>query len=381
MAYLIDDDTMLASLNGSHSARYALDVFYDDVPIILDLPVTAEGSWSADGAGQVQTNGSIFIRTDQPTLDRSGRTFAPDDLTDALAPAGQEVVIKRIISIGSTEYPAVVMARLRITGVPTIDETRIKRRRPGQTDVIATTSLELELQDQFERLAADSFTEPTSPLAAGTVWSEIRRICPLPVQVALADADIKAGYVYPDSRLDAITELLRTVGGVPHLTREGTLTARLADPMSVPYVAIDLDGTIQDQSNSLSNDFHNHVVVTGSSSGSRQLVGEAKVIGGTLSVYGPFGNRVRRESAQNAATQSALDAIAAAYLAEELASQVKVVKVTGLPRLDIELGDVVKVTDPRSGRTETGQVSGYGYSLNPTDLMTLEVSVPQTIGT
>lgn len=376
MVVLIDDDTQSAMLLGSHAATWTADVFFEGVPTIMDLPLAAAGNVSIDGTAKVQTSGRLYIRSDQPILDRDGNVLAPEDASDFLAPFGQEIVIKRTVSLGSRVFDPVVLCRMGISEVPTIETTR---QRLFGTHFVNSVNLEVSMQDAFDKIDADEFTEPASPLDGATTWSEIRRLSSIPVEAVGNDVPVAKSVVYSGNRLDAITLLLANVGLVPHLNRSGVLTARSATPLQDGVIPVDLSGTIQDQTNSLSNRFHNCVVVQGASSGSKQIIGLAQVTSGPLSVYGPMGRRVRSESNPLAVTQGAADSTAATYLQQELSSQAKEVKVNCLPRLDLEAGDVVTATDPKSGRVETGVVSGLDYSLDPTDLMSVTVQVPQQV--
>jgi hypothetical protein len=376
MTYLVDDDTLSASLNGSHKAKWTCDVFYAGVPTLTDLPILNTGTFSVDGSANIQGTARIYVASDQPILDRAGTPLAPNDVDDLLAPYGQEIVLKRQISLGSRAFPPVVMGTLRIAEVPTIQQTR--RRLRGST-FLDSVYLELSLKDRFDKIDGDQFSEPSSPTSGATVWAEIQRISTVPVQSAVNDAPVSSTYVYDGGKIPAITDLLTTIGAVPYMTRQGILTALPAAPMSGAYSITDLTGQIVDQSNSLSNAIRNRVVVTGSGTGSSQLVGVAQIESGALSVYGEMGARVRTETFALATTQGAVDAAAKTYLAQELATQSKVVTVNALVNLALEIGDVAKATDPASGRVEIGVVSKIDYSLDPKALASVQLTIPQGV--
>lgn len=358
---------------GLHSAGYIADVSYDGEPTFPDLPLAPTGSITVDASGRVQATGRLYVRSDYRFPD--GRTLAPRALRDTLAPMGQEVDIRLAVALGSDNLGAVSLGRFRIRNVPTITETR--RRLGASGNHYRTVALELEVADRFDALTEDEFPEVQAPRAGAGSWSELRRLWPFPVVTSdlFPDKVLPSSLIYPETTAEAIEVLARNLGGVPHLTREGALTVRPEfPPLSA---AVDLTGTIADMDDHLSNQFANMVVVTGEKSGDKQLIGVAKISEGPLSISGPLKRRVRKVNDPLATTQDAVDAAARSWLRRLSGAQAKTVAITCLPTPALDPGDPIKATDPESGRVEVGYVSRLVYSLDPTDLMSVELTVPR----
>jgi hypothetical protein len=365
-------DLSAAMLDGSHSARYVADALYNGVVTYPNLPLITAGSIATRAESRIQTSGRIYLRDKSDGVSES---LAPDAMMDTLAPFGQEVDIRREVYIGQDFIGARSIGRFRITQVPSIAETR---RRVGNAWFRDSVAVELKLDDLFEKLDADTFAVAESPQPGATVWSEIRRISSVPISRTDADAPVGTSTVYEKDRLDVITELMATLGLVPHMTREGALTGRRADPIGDGVAPVaDLTGTIRDMSNSLSIDIYNMVIAKGYGSGAAQLVSTDSITEGPLSIYGPLGRRPYEYNSSLMTTQAMVDAAAKTRLSNIANRYLKRVTINCLPRLDLEAGDPVTATDPDSGRVEVGQVTGLDWNLNPTELMTVEITTPK----
>lgn len=368
MVYAIPSDVQQV-MRRSHTARYVADAFYDGIPTLSGMNVSTSGSIDGSASSRIQTTASISIESNSMTRVSDGGTIAPRYAVDALATYGQEIVISRQILFGRTVVATIPCGTFRISEAPTIN----RYGRPFGTDYVYTAeSVELKLDDRFEPIDAADLSLVQSPKSGASMWSEVRRFSPFPVVVApeIADRGVAKTMVYEQSRLDTITDLLALAGAQPKMTREGSLTGRLTDPVSDP---VDLTGTIQPFERSMSKDFINHVVVTTVADGADQVLAEAMVTDGVLRVSGPAGDRVLHVDAGLADSRGAAAALASSRLRSGLQGRREQVKVSCLPNLTLELGDPVVATDPYTQDTVEGTVDGFSLPMNPTELMTVTI--------
>jgi hypothetical protein len=359
------DDAARAALEQSHIAGYRVSAFYGSELRLEVVPVTFDGSISFDGDANIQGGGSVFLA-------RDGESLVPREKTDTLAPYGQELQIDRTIRVGDNEW-AIPLGRFRITRVPSAKE--YFRRYPALART-AGWSAQLELKDRLDIVQADDFLAVTQPVVGNTTWDEIQRLSPIPIVKTLPDKPLPTGIVY-ESRFKAITQLMDNLGGVPHMTRQGALTARVKDAwLTATVPAFEVHGVIE-MDDGMSNDLYNSVVVT--TSQDPTIVGYAEVTGdyNPLSVTSPLGRRTYRMQLPIITTQAEADAAAITARDRLSTRQSRVVRVTCLPRPDIELGDYGTVVDEATGRAITGEVSEMSFSMNPTAPMTLTLIVAE----
>lgn len=359
---------LFEALNEGHEPGWRASAVYGARTTIEDVPADwTSGSLSFNGDAKIQGQGSIYLAKD-------GESLVPKGKTDPLAPFGQEIVLERTVTVGPKVW-SIPMGRFRITDIPSARE--YFRRYPSQLGVVGW-SAELKLSDRFEQIDADDFLKAEGPVAGNSVWDEIRRLSPIPIVQSLTDRAVPAGVTYR-SRLDAITELLDSIGGVPHMTRQGALTARVKDAwLTATEPVFEINGVI-DMDDSMSNNFYNQVQVKSSIGGNdlvafRQILDESN----PLAVTRPIGGRTYRYSSPLLDTQAKVDEAAATVLARVSTRQSKTTKVTCLPQPHIELGDFGQVTDPASGRVVKGEVTAMRYSFDPTSSMTIELIASDT---
>lgn len=373
---LVLDDDVREALEQSHIGGWRASAFYGATMTIPEVPLDREGSLSYSGDQQIQAKGSVGLARDYASM-------VPKSRTDPLAPFGQELLIERTVTLGSRTW-GIPMGRFRITEVPSSKE--YFRRHPNMDPsnpnnspaLVVGWAVKLTLADRFESIIADDFLVTEGPLPGNTVWAELQRLSKGPIQASLPDASIPAGVVY-QSRIDAIQKLMAAIGGVPHLTRQGVLTARLADPWLTATVPVfTVRGTI-DMDDSWSMDLYNQVQVK-SSSGGNELSAFRRITDPTnpLSVDRPIGGRTYKFSSPLLDTQAKVNAAADTVLKRVSGRQSRMVKVTCLPRPDIELGDFGLVVDDVSGREVLGEVASMNFSLNPTAPMTLDMIAAET---
>lgn len=372
MPIVVPDDYQAAMSGGSFTTRHVLDVFYNGQPTLTGLSIASQGSLSGRADASIQTSGRIVVKQASQFIAGGGDSLAPSQALDILGTVGQECVVSRQVYLGQEFVGSVPYGRFRITEIPTIEQTA---RRFGSAQLITSALVELVIKDLFEPIDAADFATIEAPRPDATVWSEVRRLSPVPVVQSIANPAVSSATIYDSSRLATITKLLQIAGAVPHMTRQGALTGRLTDPFSSTAVApIELRGTVQSLSRGMSNDYRNRVVITSTVNGADQIVAEARVSTGPLRFNGPAGERVVRRNAGLATTAAAQQALADSILAESLRGRMSTVRVTCVPDMRIELGDAVTAIDPQTGRVETGMVTGKMDSMNPTELQQIDLA-------
>lgn len=329
------------------------------------IPLAPGGSITGDGDGVIQSSARLTAAGRAPSL-------IPHSPTDPLGSYGQEIALWRTVRLRSTTWE-VPLGRFRITG----SENEVEHFRRGTREV-KSWSIDLTLQDRFEQIDEDDFLTAEAPQAGATVWSEIRRLSPIPIQERLGDVSVPRTMVY-ESRIDAIAELMGLLGGVPHLTREGVLTARAADVwMLNPAPVFDIDGVIG-WGDKRSNAFKNQVRTTNPSDSA--IVGFAQHLDDTdPRSVSRAGGRTIVHSSPLYTTRAAANAGAKTRLRSVLSQRSRVITVVCSPEaLLIELGDFGRVYDPKQDREAFGEVAGYSFPLDPTRPPTLDLIVAQEV--
>jgi hypothetical protein len=325
------------------------------VPVTLDL----SGSVTFSASAEVQSAAQV-------TAVGIGDSLVPKSKTDPLATYGQELSIWRTVSVRGVTWEVPL-------GVFRINRAGDSFER-FRGDTVLGWSVSLSLLDRFEMYRAGDFLSVEGPVSGNLVWDEIRRLALTPVQVALGDAAVPPATVY-ESRLDAVEVLASLLGGVPHLTREGVLTARRADAwLTETTPAFDIDGTIA-WSDEMTSDFFNQVQVK--STNDQSIVAYAAITddANPLSVN-RAGPRTYRQSAPIYVDQAAAQAAADTILARVSTRRSRTVQVSCTPEaLLLELGDFGWVRDPVQERAVLGEVSGIRISLDPTQPVSLDLIV------
>lgn len=366
---LVLDDDLRKALEDNHEPSYVAQAFYGPDLTLEDVPLDTDGSLTFSGDAVMQGKGTVHIRRD------GERSLVPHDDTDPLAPTGQELAIARVVTVGEKSWQ-IPLGRFRIEEVP--DMREYFRLWPSMKEVVGW-ECELKLTDRFDIIDADDFLVADAPVPGNSTWAEITRLSPLPISRSLPDKSVPPALAY-SSRMDAITALMANIGGVPHLTRDGSLTARVKDAWLTATVPVfTLDGVI-DVSNGMSNKRYN-AVVSRSSGGSNDIVAVREINdpANPIRVNGPLGRRTYEHSSPLIETQSQADADAATTLRRVSARQAKTVTITCLPRPDIELGDFGKAIDRAARRTFLGEVLEMEFSLDPAADMTVTLIVAEEV--
>ena len=364
----LDEDARKA-LEDNNSPSYRARAYYGEDLTLLEVPLASDGSLTYSGDAVKQAIGSVYVRG------AADESLVPREPTDPLAPFGQELDIFRVVTVGKTSWE-IPMGRFRIEDVP--DMRELFRLWPSMKQVVAW-DLQLKLVDRFDIIEADDFLVPDAPRADNSTWDEIRRLSPLPIVVSLPDRPVSPSLVYK-SRMDAITELMSNLGGTPHLTRQGALTARVTDAwITATEPVFTVDGVI-DVSSSMSIKVFNSVV-SRSSIGDNNIVAVREITGDgdPLSVNGPLRRRTYEHASPLIETQEQADADAETVLRRVSSKQARRITITCLPRPDIELGDFGLAIDRASRRRFLGEVTDMRFSMDPAAEMTMDLIVAEEL--
>lgn len=370
MVLAIDDATRAVLETTQGGLRYKVQSFYGSELTNDDVPLINSGSIRFDASGFIQSSGSVYLADTATDL-------VPKRKTDPLAPFGQELQISRVVVVGGVEK-LISLGRQRIVEVPSMTDYR--RRFPSRIGNLGW-SLQLNLRDRLDIVQNDDFLTPTSATAGGSTWDELQRIAPQGIGIAkssLPDVSLPAGITYTNLP-DAITKLMGNIGGVPHMRRDGLLTARpKAKWLTATSPEFTVNGTVQ-VDDSMTITLYNCVVVTNPNN--PDIVETASITdpADPLSIYGPLGRRVYKLSDPLMTTSAMAKQAAATALQRVSTQQNHTVSVTCLPRPDLELGDFGDVIDEDSGRTFRGEIASMEFPLDPTALMGLELIVAEVI--
>lgn len=327
----------------------------------LPVNVALSGSVRFRGDAKVQATANVQAYG-------VGNSLVPHAKDAPLATYGQELALWRTSTVRSktVEIPLGVF---RITTAGDAFENY-------RGDTVLDWTIELGLQDRFESIAADDFLSVDAPKAGNTVWDELRRLSAFPVQEALGNASVPPSTVY-ESRFDAIVTLTNLLGGVPHLTREGVLTARLRDAwLTVTTPAFDINGTIS-WSSEMTNDFFNQVQVRNPNDPTIVAYASITDMSNPLAV-GRAGGRTFKQAAPIYTTVAAAQSAATTILARVSTKRARTVRVECTPEaLLLELGDVGWVRDPVQRRSVLGEVSDISVPLDPTAPIQVELIVAE----
>lgn len=235
--------------------------------------------------------------------------------------------------------------------------------------------------DLMSVVARSEFLEPVQPTAGADAWTTINTLCRGIVPVLnpgfAAKTIPSTGIVFEWSRLDAIKEIAKLWDAWPMMTADGqlTLATTATGDTIAPFGAKVNIAAWQDSIDS--SELFNGVTAIGKSATTQvQLVGSATEVDGLARWGGPFGFRPRRESSDVWTTQAAVDAAAAALLAQEITGRAVVQKVEALWNPAVECRDITTVSLP--DRTVASKVLGYELPLAGGP-MTVTLRLPMTL--
>lgn len=354
-------DVVRDALRGTQTGVLRGVASYQGRQVRVDLQQS--GQLVLRAAGEVQGSANVVAFG-------FGGSLVPKAATDPLATFGQEMTLWRDVTVGGQTWE-IPLGVYRIAAAS--DST--EQYRAG---TVLSWSVGLRLMDRFEMLRAGDFLAVDSPVPGNTVWDEIRRLSLFPVAEALTDVAVPPATVY-ESRLAAIETLCALIGGVPHLTRGGVLTARPVEAwLTATVPAFQIPGVIS-WSGEMSNDFCNQVQVSNSNDGDITAYAVLDDPGDPLSVQ-RAGPRTYKHSAATYLTVGEAAAAARTILARVSTRRARTVTVECTPEaLLLDLGDVGWVVDPVQGRAVFGEVSAMTVPFDPTRPVTVELIAAEVV--
>lgn len=358
---LSSDPAVIEALRSSQSGGVAAVARYRGESRAINVRPTGGVTFNSDAVVQASCDVTVF---------GFGDSLVPRADDAPLAANGQEVALWRTVTV-SSETISIPLGVYRITRAGDAFE----RLRNG---IPLDWSVQLTLQDRFEQIAADDFLAVESPVAGNTVWQEIQRLSPIPVEQTLTDAPVPPATVY-ETRLKTIAVLMEIIGGAPHLTREGVLTARPRDGwLTVTQPAFDLPGVVE-WSDEITNDFHNQVQVSNPNDATIVAYAVLDDPWNPRSVQNA-GGRTYKHSSPIYTTLAAAQAAAQTILQRVVAQRSSTVEVVcGPEALLLELGDVGWVRDPVRNRAVFGEVAALTVPLDPTQPVPVKIIAAQVV--
>ncbi|MEV4735567.1 MULTISPECIES: hypothetical protein [unclassified Microbacterium] len=359
-------------LTGPFDHYWSADLIYNGERRLQDVPLT-DVSFSEDGNASIQQDGSCRI----VWTDVFGKAMAPREVTDAFAPFGAQLRVYSNITAGPFSE-RMQYGVFEITDVPSArDEDMVFRGL-----VISTGStIELELKELLAGVGEETFDVPSAPSGLASTWQEIGRVSGLQLARTIDDKPITRTIMYPDSKLDAVYELMDVMlDGIPHMRADGTLSARpKAWPNPVRTLRRGDGGQLIGVGRKMSAEqVRNRVVVRATSGEAKAVLAVAEITEGALRVRepsggrSPFGARTRYLASEYITTQAQAQAWADSTLpsVSVLKASVVPVEMTFDPR--VERGDVVVIEQPRGDLL--GRVRGIRRTDRARQSLTVEVA-------
>jgi hypothetical protein len=353
---------------GSFSRQLLGDVYYGSTRVLQDVPIK---DWSLNGDidAEIKTAGAISIAY----TDDFAQSVSPTQLTDALAPFGQEIRLYMVISAGSVYSERVPMGVYRIEAAPSATDAQMR----FQNRVITIGSVvNLTLMDRFYGIRRNQFRSLEQVGILTSAWGEIGRISGLQLNRNVADVAIPSSTVYGRDRLAAVQTIASILGGRAYMTADGAISI-LPDTPGAAVITLEIgeDGVILDVAFSMeSQDVYNNVFGDFEAVDGTPIHSEASIINGPLAVMGPYGyNSVAYPEDQKnfIKTQAAADTATANRLALVSTSTSFELPVQCILDPRVEVGDVVNVQ--RMDRLITGRVKKY--TMGRTGPMSLTLGV------
>lgn len=360
-------DELASVLTSSHRRELVADVFLGPTRVLENVPLD---SWTLKGDidAEVKTGGTVTVEYSGDFAD----SVTPHELTDALAPYGQELVVSMLISAGPFSE-RVPMGTYRLTDVPSATDAQLRFR-----DRLITTGsrVQLTLLDRFETVRRARFRSLEQPASLTSAWDEFTRITGLQTTRTVADVAIPASVVYTRERLAAAQQIAGVLGGRGYMLSDGTAGIIPDTPGSpVAELAIGEEGVILDVDYAMhSENVYNVVVFDGEDTVGTPIHEEIAVTSGPLSVDGPYGEYVvdyPTDQKQFIKSRNAARTAITNHLAKVSATDYYELPVQCITDPRLEIGDVVTVQ--RMDRLITGRIQTY--TMGRTGPMSLTLGV------
>lgn len=339
------------ALKGSLDHQYIVDVFYNGVRVLANLPAT-NVTLIDDSRSLVQSTGSLTVAYQGDFAD----TIAPKNIGDILSPFGTQLSVSALVSVGPGLQERVTLGQYLIAETPQI----VTQGFVFNTGVLSKGDIvDLTLKDLFYGIQRDQFNVPGSPPDLSSVWKEYQRLTGLPITKTITDGTITAAVAYQQDKLQACYDLATVLDATACMTADGTASMRPnVWPAQADTITGGDDGTLVSVDRAMANDLvYNEVVVRAYGSTGSAVLATAEVKEGPLRTSNPNGSlspyrRVPYFYSSQFIT-TADQAIAYANTQLPRVSKLRSVEVTLTEIFNPlrDLGDVVGVSRVASGQT------------------------------
>ncbi|MBX3435920.1 MAG: hypothetical protein KF861_00295 [Planctomycetaceae bacterium] len=348
------DNLKAALTGGSISRRLVADSFYGATRTLQDIPIS---TWSIRGdlTAAIKTGADVTILY----TDDFARAATPHELTDALAPYGQELHLYMVIKLADTEE-RLPLGQFRIESVPGGTDAQ---RRFRDRVITEGSTVQVTLMDRFLGVQRARFRSLQEPASLTSAWAELARISGLAVTRTVPDVAIPSTLVYDRDRLQAVQLLAGVLGGTAIMTSQGTVAVIPNTPGDVvATLAIGEDGVVTDVQYSMQSE-NAYNVVTGDfeTDDGTPIHVEAQISTGPLAIDSPYGEHVLEYPGDKSliTTQAAAQAAVDQLLEQSSVTEAYELPVQCVFNPLLELGDVVQVE--RMDRLITGRINTLDY--------------------
>lgn len=347
-------EAALSAIEGSRTdVGIIAHVWYDGVCVAQDVDVS---SWTVTSEAERQVQTQVGLTINDPT-----GALAPWGVDDPLGVGGSRVQL--IYAMNDSER--IDMGFFRITKSDAVEHWNLLRVKDPVTGVESRqvwlsggARIPISAEDLTTIVVADKFVAPESPKLGATVLSEVRRllfgVMPVTVQPGIVDRDANLTMVYERERMDAVEDLLRSIGCACRMTGDGQLEVYSSAPGdSVWTIAGGDDGVLVGFSRSQDvSDMFNGAVAEGATSEGNQLIARQFELDGPLRWGGPNWRRPKFQSSTGILeTQEQVEKAAVTVLRGQVEGRTVDLVVTCLPHPGLQPGDVVTLEAP----TPTGE--------------------------
>lgn len=362
-------EDLKGALTGPFNHYFVADLYYNGSLRIADIPITLP-SLSEDADAKIQQSGTVKV----VWADEFATSIVPKEIYDPLAPFGAQLFIYSVIWVGPF-IERVAYGRFEITDVPSARDEEMQFQ--GRW-IVTGSVVDLEVKELTDGIGHETFDVPSAPRQLVSTWAEVGDLSGLPLSRTVADAPINRSVMYPDSKLDAIYELMDVMlDAVPHITAYGAVSAR-PNAWPEPVDRLTMAGCLISVGHAMSAaKVYNRVVVL-APGGDESVLAVAEITEGRLRVRNhdgsasPFRARTYSMSSEFVTTAELAKPWAESTLAQVSTIRTRVVPVVETFNPLRERGDVVLIE-----RTQVwllGRVVTISRSERAHQSLTVEIS-------
>jgi hypothetical protein len=353
------DDLLDVLQGGSFTRELQVDV-YQGATRALEGVGCDRWDLRWDREGELKSAGTLRIV--ESTDD--GTSLAPKKITDPLAPYGQEVGIRMLVSAGDFQE-SVQVGFYRIAATP---EARDEYADFRDGQIVSSSTISLSIEDRLGKVRRRGFRSEENP-ASTSAWDELARISGMQVARNVPDAVLPDDLVYQavkGGRLNAVKTIATALGGTEYTTPDGQLAVWPSTPDDpVATLRLGDDGVILGDTQGMDSTEVYNVVVGVYEDADRNPIYKVAVAGEgafvDLADLHPnlIGENTYYQRNSTVKTEADAEADVAATL-YNVARQARRITVSCILNPLLEVGDVVNV-QRRDGSVILGQLVKGSY--------------------